>query len=249
MTSDTKQWLLEILLMVIAVLALASAPARGAVLVSQGTHSIGYGKTMYSQITAQLDAAAVNGVTVASDFSNAAQVAAADALWLDIRGLTDALAPAEVANVTAFIATGKRVVMIGDHVDWTAWDNSILATVGGAWAADVGGTFTTAAPHALTSGVSSVFVFSGSAANAPAGATPLFSTNVATLWGPSQNVLTVLDSNLFDNVTRDTHAGSKTFGNNVAAWVGTPVPEPSGLAIAAALAGGLLRRRRPSQSH
>ena len=34
MSSELKQWLLEVLLLVLAVVALASAPARGAVLVS-----------------------------------------------------------------------------------------------------------------------------------------------------------------------------------------------------------------------
>ena len=36
MTSDTKQWLLEIFLMLLAVVAMASAPARGAGIASRG---------------------------------------------------------------------------------------------------------------------------------------------------------------------------------------------------------------------
>jgi hypothetical protein len=123
-SSELKQWLLEVLLLLLAVVALASAPVHGAVLVSQSTvSSIGYGRTAYTQMTGELDAATGTGITVAADFSNAAQVAAADALW-------DTLSAAEVTNLTAFIATGKRVVMIGDHVDWTVWNNSSLGVVG-----------------------------------------------------------------------------------------------------------------------
>ena len=37
MTSDSKQWLLEIFLMLLAVIAMASAPARGAAAASRET--------------------------------------------------------------------------------------------------------------------------------------------------------------------------------------------------------------------
>ena len=48
-----------------------------------------------------------------ADMSNAAEVASADALMLTLRD--GALSAAEITNVSAFIATGKRVFLGGEN--------------------------------------------------------------------------------------------------------------------------------------
>ncbi|MDQ6612908.1 MAG: hypothetical protein M3Y64_10775, partial [Gemmatimonadota bacterium] len=71
--------------------------------------------------------------------------------------------------------------------------------------------------------------------------TALFDYNVATLWGPSQNVVTMLDANMLDDFY-PTHGDGEVYRKNVVSWLGADVggalgapavvtPEPVTLAL------------------
>jgi hypothetical protein len=165
-----------------------------------------------------------------------------DALWIDQRGIEGRLAADEIQNVAAFIATGRRVVMIGEHQSWFIWNSDILSTVGGAplYGTSGSGIATPVSSHPLTAGVSQV---SMPVTGIAVGGTPLFNVNFATLWGDS--VLTILDENIFNSVYWSTLDNAQ-FAGNVATWVTTAptaaVPEPGTLVFVAAGLVFLVRR-------
>lgn len=206
-------------------------------------HTSGISLATWPEMTAALSAATGNQITVVTRFTNAAQVAASAALWIDL-GLDDGFGPTlnatEVANIVAFISTGKRVVFMGDHNNWTTWRGEIHSIVGGALASQGINPVTTTLVHPLTAGVTTVspVVFGLSS-----GGTSLFNRNFATLWGAG-NVLTIMDVNVFDTTFWGV-ADNARFGANVAAWVaGSPVPEPASVALVALGSLVLIRRRR-----
>jgi hypothetical protein len=100
--------------------------------------------------------------------------------------------------------------------------------------------------HPLTFGVGAVGLQCGGYA---IGGTALFDYNVATLWGPALNVLTLLDANVLDDRFVGDLDGAQ-FRRNVIAWVAnepvSTVPEPTALALVAvgAAAVGVAARRR-----
>jgi len=181
-----------------------------------------------------------------------------DALWVDQR-YQSAPQAAELANLLTYAATGRRVVIVGENATWGPWNAAILGALGGSEGplqSDYGvgcnyGPAYTVTHNALTAGVASVNMTCGGYA---VGGTALFDYNVATLWGPKQNVLTLLDANVFDD--RFISTGGAQFRQNVVSWAAAPrdvaanvaaVPEPATVAL---VGGGLLtlgaavRRRR-----
>jgi hypothetical protein len=173
-----------------------------------------------------------------------------DRLWIDFRADQSTLSAAELGLLTTFIASGRRMVFIGENSGWTNWNQSFLTLVGGT---DVPAcAFTNSATvyaHQLTAGVSSTTPACSSSAN---GGTALFGYNYATLWGAQQNVLTVLDSDVFDD-NYGTAADDQRFANNVAVWLATPAvtptPEPASvmLMVTGLVAiAGIRRRLRPA---
>lgn len=188
-----------------------------------------------------------NTVTSVADMSDAAQVARADALIIATRRSGDILSATEIMNISAFIATGKRVYLGGENTGWQTWNTSILSLVGGQQGGTVTGLQTNQLSHELTDGVATVNVPAGSAGGG--GGTSLFSGRFANLWGASQNVLTVQDLNIFQNSYIGREDNSR-FGQNVAAWISaeniTPVPLPAALPFLLTGLGalGLLARRR-----
>ncbi|OPY75226.1 MAG: hypothetical protein A4E63_00454 [Syntrophorhabdus sp. PtaU1.Bin050] len=188
-----------------------------------GLEILGYGDKWCTHLTSALDTATGNNVAVVSDFSNLSQMLTYDALWLDPRkAITGSLTDTEINNIKSFIATGRRVVMIGDNgydgINWTNWDNQILGIVGGTFvsgSAYYGNTIPVAS-NSLTDGVSYVKLMASGLAN---GGTPLFDQNFATLWG--SNVLTILDVNaLSDDVWGEGGwEGMYQFQTNIANWV------------------------------
>ena len=160
------------------------------------------------------------------------------------------LLPTEIADVQAYIATGRRVLLVGENGNFSAWDKSILEVVGGTFG--VTGTaddvLTPVVANSLTAGVTSLSTaFDGVAV----GGASLFSANVATLWPGSgaDNVLTLLSANVEDDFT-GSGAGNMQFKKNLADWLaGSPaeVPEPSAfvmLGASAALWLVLARKRQ-----
>jgi hypothetical protein len=179
-----------------------------------------------------------------------------DALWVDQR-FQSAPAAAELDNLVAFAATGRRVVVIGENATWGPWNAAILGALGGGegalqsyWGPGCQyGAANALGASVLTAGVASVNMACGGYA---VGGTPLFDYNVATLWGAKQNVLTVLDANVFDD-RFITPGDGERFRGNVVEWISEPVavsrvtsPEPSTLALlgGGALVMGLAVRRR-----
>jgi len=200
------------------------SPSHATVLVSQGVN-YGYGLGLWNNMSATLDAASGNSIDVAPDFSNLGQMLTYDALWLDQRWTNGSLSASEVVNLTSYIATGRRVVMVGENSAWTNWNNQILGIVGGSFDSQFSGSLTTVVANELTAGVNTVSApLVGVAA---LGGTSLFDKNAVTLWGAG-NVLTMLDV----NICADNNWGANdnaTFCGNVASWISTPasVPEPS----------------------
>jgi hypothetical protein len=208
---------------VIVLVSLSSAPAAGQCVeaelaVSQGV-GYGYGLPSWPELTAAVDAATAS-VTVLADLEDGDGLMSFDALWVDQRWTAGSLTSTEEANIAAFIASGRRVVMWGDHVGWSAWNAQVLTLAGGSYSGlEHNGTMNTAYSHQLTSGVSQVEVGWGGVADS--GGTPLFDHSVATLWGAG-SVLTILDvdgaSSLWDQ-----HDNAQ-FYTNVADWIGCYSP-------------------------
>lgn len=223
------------------------AQVRASILVSDsgGIGGYGYGYSSWTSMTAALDAASGNTVTVAPNFANLGQMLSFDALWLDQRWTSGSLTATEVANIQAFIATGRRVVMIGENNNWTAWNQQILGIVGGTYnGGNLNGTANAIVNNSITSGVPTINLPAAGDAGNAVGGTALYDLNFATLWGANDNVLTILDVNVFDNIN-----GNAQFRTNVAQWISassSTVPEPSSLAIFGTLAAGfgLLAGRR-----
>jgi len=214
---------------------------------SGGTLGYGYGYSGWTNFTSAINSSTGNGVTVVSNYNNLAQMLASDALFLDQRWTSGSLSATELSNLATFIATGKKVVLMGENSGWTSWDNQILGLVGGAYAGDGNGGANTIYSHALTSGVSSVNL-PVSGLSTVTGGTALFDQNWATLWGTNQNVLTLLDINVMSNAFWN-NADNAQFAQNVADWLGTPsasVPEAGSTValLGLALVGFAALRRR-----
>ncbi|SEL93466.1 VPLPA-CTERM protein sorting domain-containing protein [Syntrophus gentianae] len=204
---------------------------------SGGALGYGYGYSSWTNMTNALDTATGNQVTVVSNFSNLSQMMTYDALWLDQRWTSGSLAATEVSNIASFIATGRKVVMIGENSSWTSWNNQILGIVGGTFAGESSATAYPIVFNSLTNGISSIDLPTAGLAN---GGTALFDQNFATLWG--SNVLTLLDVNVLDN-----SYGNAQFETNVANWVadsGPVVPIPAAVWLLGSGLIGLFGLRR-----
>jgi len=192
-------------------------------------------------------------VTILANAENAAAVLGFDALWIDLRNGSNRLSSAEATVLAQFIASGKRVIFMGENQGFLPWNNSFLTLVGGsATTVNISGVLTVAATHPLTQGLTGLRT---SSAGQASGGTALFSQNVATLWGTQQNVLTYLDAS---NLTQANWNGSLPgglsndgqFGNNMSAWLAAPatvVPEPATYAMLGTglvTLGAIARRKR-----
>ena len=216
-----------------AVVSLAASRAIASpVLVSLSTtgEGLGYDGYAWTQTTADLNAAANaagGSVATTGDLSNAAALTGYDGVWVDVR--QTALSTTESTALSAYIATGRRVVLVGGNAAaFATWNGSILGLVGGT----DGGTIPTATLSAtavvpLTIGASSVYAQAGDVAVGGTGTgTSLFDQRVATVWGPARNVLVLLD----DNVPGDNDIGQADnagFANNLAQWATGGLPDPT----------------------
>ncbi len=185
----------------------------------------GYGVGGWSGVTALLDEATGGNVAVVDGFEDLAQMLDYDALWLDARYSFPApvrLTALEIANIQAFVGTGRRVVLFGENMDFFGgWDESVLAVVGGTLESVRLNTPVAGVPgHELTDGVQSVAPVMAGVAG---GGTPLFEQNFATTWGA--NVVTVLDVSLFSDANLGQHDNA-VFADNLVRWVAASPPPP-----------------------
>ncbi|AHG90155.1 PEP motif putative anchor domain protein [Gemmatirosa kalamazoonensis] len=197
-----------------------------------------YGGQQWATMTSTLNRVFTGGVTTTNTLLDLSQMLTYDALWVDQRFQTTASA-AEIDNLKAYAATGRRVVVMGENAAWGGWNQQILGAFGGiegplggygildygspsgglTGAGCLYGRNVSVQPNALTQGVSAISLACGGYA---IGGVQLFAYNVATLWGSTQNVLTVLDANIFD----DLFAGydAPVFRDRVATWLSASRP-------------------------
>ena len=208
------------MVIVMAVSVLPTAQANLLVCNGDPEMGYGYGNIDWTNMTTALNNACRN-IATTPNFENLTQMLSYNAIWLDLRQLSvnSLLSATELSNIAAFMATGRKVVLMGENNSWTLWDNQILGLVGSSLDNEFNGTVNAIVANALTAGVSTIdLVFGGTAV----GGTALFDQNFATLWG--SNVLTVLDVNVFDDVYWNNNDNS-IFAQNVAQWI-CPVPLP-----------------------
>ncbi|MGZ8468445.1 MAG: PEP-CTERM sorting domain-containing protein [Gemmatirosa sp.] len=238
-------------------LAPHTAEAQGRLGLVRGNYTdsdLTYGTPGWSRVTGAINTAFGGAANVeVLDALTDPDLAGVDALWLDLRRQTNTLSIAERSVFEQFVATGRRVVVIGENIGWQTWNASFLAPLGGSFGGQQAGVLGVALAHPLTDGLVTGFRTSG--AGRANGGTSLFTANVATLWGSTQNVLTILDASALDDgdwfdPIRGGDSDQARFVRNASAWVATPtavVPEPSTWLLVGtgvvALAGVSLRRR------
>lgn len=224
-------WIAVLVISLLFCLAPMQTPAATSLLIDQEDPYLGYGYGLYSwnNMTAALNNyfGAANITVSGGDLSNLSYLMGFDRLWLTARqpyGQT--LSATEISNIEAFIATGRRVVLIGENSAWTDWNNAILQTVGGSYSGnDTSDALFPVISNQLTAGVGMLTTVADGLA---VGGTPLFDENVATLWGNSQNVLSLLSVNVIEG------SSNQQFGVNMANWLAgqsTQVPEPATLLL------------------
>ncbi len=209
---------------------------------SGGTGGKGYGFSNTDYFSAAVDGA-FESVTMTASLSDLGQVMSYDALLVDQRWRYGSLTAAEMSNLEAFIATGKKVVIFGEKVEgswWQTWNNQVMQVAGGqldiASSQDI--LNVVGSDAILTQGVDSVRTVGAATVK---GGTSFFEQNFATLWGG--NVLTVMDTDVVDDRYWN-EQDNATFSGNIATWLAAPVPAPSS-AMGLGLVGlAALRRRR-----
>ncbi len=227
------------LLALTVVLGLASSRASAeTLLINQVDPYLGYGYGLYwwNNMTSALDTAfGAANITVSSASLDSINLANYDAVWITARQpSSETLSAAEQTALANYIASCRRVVLIGENNAWASWNNSILAPVGGSYSGnDTSDTLTPAVNNSLTAGVTSLNTIADGIAT---GGTSLFNENVATLWGANQTVVSVLSVNVMDDIY-GTSAGNLQFETNLANWLASPspcappVPEPATLTL------------------
>jgi hypothetical protein len=194
-----------------------SASAETVLVRESNSGSFGYGNADWSSFTATMNSiVGAENITVVADF-DASVLTDYDAVWIDLGDFGDTLSSEELEKLEEFVATGKKLVMIGENDFWTVWDNSLLSLVG----SEFDGEFLSDDPqeptysHPLTSEVSSIRV---PAAGTAEGGLSLFDSHFATLWGDDLNIFVLLDVNIFDDDFWVQYDNAQ-FGENTIRWL------------------------------
>lgn len=221
-----RGFVLTMLLMTL-VMSLGSQAFAQRLLASEETHGFGfgYGDTRWDNFSAEIDRWFTE-VDIVPQFNDLSLMLEYDALLVQLRTFTSTLSPTEVANLQAYIATGRKVMLIGENSTFATWSRSVLSVVGAPFVGEGGGIFNVANPHPiLTDGVSTLDM--PTYCGVTSGGYSLFDTNFATLWGDpnEENVLTVLDVNIMED-DRWTVRDAAKFAANMAEWLGTGGSEP-----------------------
>ncbi|MCC6907819.1 MAG: hypothetical protein IT430_07760 [Phycisphaerales bacterium] len=201
----------------------AGALAQQRLLCSQERHGFGfgYGDYRYDNFTVEIDRW-FSAVDIAPNLEDYAQMLQYDAIMVQIREWNAVLTLTEKTNLTQYIATGRRVLMIGENPSlWYSWNNDLCTVAGGSSTnQESNGVYNVANQvPILTDGVTSIEIPNGGIAS---GGLNIFTTNTATLWSGNgtDNVLSMLDVNVFEDDRWNTLDGG-VFAANVAQWLGS----------------------------
>jgi hypothetical protein len=216
----------------LAILLLVPLSVSGNSILASDDGYFGYriGGSSWTEFTAKLNAASGGSVFLTANFENLTEMLNYDALLLPARDQPDTLSAAEVAAISAFIATGRRVVLFGENDNWRAWDQQIVAIAGGTYIAEpydaYWGYSSSILSNEITNSADSILGFWVGVAD---GGTQLYSNrNFVTLWGGSQNVLTILDENVVEDAYQAGFGDDAQFTTNVANWLaGGPAAVPA----------------------
>lgn len=221
--------------------------------------SSGYGRSNDGVLTAAIDGAfgkpniTLDGPTL----GNLSALLSFDRLWLDFRFANSGIplmTAQELDNLSTFIGSGRRAVFIGENSSFNAWNAQLMGLVGGATIISSSApAITPAVSNELTDGISCLPL---ATAGQSTGGTSLFVENqFAMLWGANQNVLSILDINVFQlgfgSCPGGVPSDAPRFADNVATWLAggavvnppVPVPEPGTTALALVALSGLAIRR------
>lgn len=173
-----------------------------------------------------------------------------DAIWLGARGNIPMTA-LEIANMTAYIDTGRRVLLQAENATYFgSWNQSISQLVDGSVSSTVstaGVTFYAQDTHVLTRWIEKPIAVGGAGKIDSYGTgTALFDGPIGGVWG--DNILLMTNLNIFSDNSIDFETRDNgQFSRNVAGWLATgtvvPVPAAAWLFGSALAALGWLRKR------
>ncbi len=195
----------------------------------------GAGGTGWTNFSNTLDAASGNNVSV-GNFNDLSYMMGFDSIFVNVRCNSCTLSAQEYSNISSYIASGRRAIIIGENTGWADWNQQVVGMLGGTVASSYyNGITNSVSTNELVDGVNQVYLPTGGLV--ASGGEALFDYNFATLWG--DNVVTILDVNVFsDNYW--SALDNAAFATNIANWLAAEpatVPETGTLLL---MVAGLL---------